>query len=81
MTPPGPGRKPGARVPAPLTAEARQVKLRTWAALLVVTTVIAVAVLADSDAGPVLSGVLVMSPVLELLIFTIWWRTAAGRPR
>ncbi|MCW2682926.1 MAG: hypothetical protein JWP33_839 [Blastococcus sp.] len=80
MTAPEPARKPGARVSAPLTAEARQVKLRTWAALLVITTVVAVAVLADTDAGPVLSGALVMSPVLELVIFAIWWRTAGGRP-
>jgi hypothetical protein len=81
MTPSGPARKPGAPVPAPLSAEARQVKLRTWAALLVITTVVAVAVLADRDAGPVLSAVLVTSPVLELLIFAFWWRTAGGRPR
>jgi hypothetical protein len=81
MTVRGSARKSGLRAPAPLTAEARQVKLTTWAALLVITTVVAVAVLADGDASPVLSAVLVTTPVLELMIFAVWWRTAGGRPR
>jgi hypothetical protein len=61
----------------------RQVQLKTWAVLFVVTAVVAVVVLADSDASPVLSGVLVTIPVLELMIFGVWYRRAGGggRPR
>jgi hypothetical protein len=83
MTAPGRVVKPGGRAAAPLGAEARQVQLKTWVVLLVVTAVVAVVVLADRDASPVLSGVLVTIPILELMIFGVWYRRAGsgGRPR
>ena len=80
MTPPRPPGRP--RGVGPMTAEARQVKLKTWSALLVVTVVVAGAVLVDGDASPVLSGVLVLVPLLELMIFGVWYRRSGGvRPR
>jgi hypothetical protein len=82
MTAPRRVTKRGGRAAAPLSAEARQVQLKTWVALLVVTAVVAVVVLVDSDVSPVLSGVLVTIPVLELMIFGVWYRRAGGgRPR
>jgi hypothetical protein len=77
MTPADPTRRAGGR--ELLTAEARQVMLRTWATILVVTAVVAGLVLADRDAHPVLSGVLVTIPVLELMIFGVWYRRWGGR--
>jgi hypothetical protein len=38
-------------------------------------------VLADRDAGPVLSGVLVTIPVLELMIVGFWYRRSGGGRR
>ena len=61
-----------------LSAEERRVNVTTWGALLVITVVVAVAVLADDTASPVLSGVLVIIPLLELTIFGFWYRRSGG---
>ena len=81
MSRPRPAREPDRRRSEPVSAEARQAKVKMWLVLVVITIVVAAAALADSDASPLLKGVLVTVPVLELMIAAVWWRTTKGGTR
>lgn len=73
----GPGKRPA----QPMTAETRQVKVRTWVALIIITTGVAVAAVVDSDASPLITGLLASIAVLELMVAGFWWRSTGGGRR